>query len=307
MEKIKVLYIGGSLRSGSTLLERILGQIGDFFPVGELHNVWKAGYTGNLLCGCGKAFKDCDFWSAVTKKAFGSGMEDPGNVERAVMLQKSVSRVKKLPFLGLGKLRRNLEAYRDEYLNPLLSAIRETCGDKIVVDSSKAPAPLYLLLKTGIVDIHVVHLVRDSRAVAYSYSRKKPRPEVADRQEFMEIYSSFKVSKRWMSMNMWPLFIKRHIQPDRYMALTYESMASNPKEAIGRILDFVGVRSDLSFFLDDFTVDLRPTHSVLGNPMRFDSGAVEISYDGEWVTKLGLMDRLIVDVMTYPVMRRFYG
>lgn len=306
-EKVKVLYIAGSLRSGSTLLERMLGQIEDFFPVGELHNVWKAGYNGNLLCGCGRAFRECDFWSAVTKMAYGSGMDESRNIERAIMLQKSVSRVKKLPFLKFGKVRRNLEAYCEEYLNPLLSAIRATCRDKIVIDSSKASAPLYILLKNEVVDLHVVHLVRDSRAVAYSYRRKKLRREIVNRQEFTEIYSSFKVAKRWMSFNMWPLFIKKHIRPERYMALTYESMTSNPKKAVGRILDFVGVRSDLSFFLDDFTVDLRPTHSVMGNPMRFDSGAVEIRYDGEWEERMKRLDRWIVEAVTFPVMKRFYG
>lgn len=306
-EKIKVLYIAGSLRSGSTLLERMLGQIDDFFTLGELHSIWKAGYGENLLCGCGRAFKECEFWSAVTKLAFGSGMDDPRNVERAVKLQKSVSRVKKWPFLGVGGLRRNLEAYCEEYLNPLLSAILATCGGRIVIDPSKVPAPLYLLLKSGAADVYVVHVVRDSRAVAYSYGRKKLRPEITDRRELMDVYSSFKVARRWMSSNLWPLLIKRRIPSDRYMSLTYEAMTSEPKKSVRRVLDFVGVKSDLSFFLDDYTADLRPTHSVMGNPNRFTSGPVKIAYDGEWEKELSLFDRLVVDVITFPLMKVLYG
>ena len=39
-DKIKVLYIAGNGRSGSTLLGVLLGQIPGFFNVGEVRRVW---------------------------------------------------------------------------------------------------------------------------------------------------------------------------------------------------------------------------------------------------------------------------
>src|SRR4051794_15439538 len=70
-ETIKVLYIGGYGRSGSTLLVQLLGQIEGFHSVGEMWNIWQQCFTENQLCGCGKPFHECPFWSAVVEEAFG--------------------------------------------------------------------------------------------------------------------------------------------------------------------------------------------------------------------------------------------
>lgn len=64
-EKIKVLFIGGYGRSGSTLLDRMLGQMEGFFSAGELRYIWDRSFAENQLCGCGKPFKKCAFWSTV--------------------------------------------------------------------------------------------------------------------------------------------------------------------------------------------------------------------------------------------------
>ena len=63
--KIKVIYIAGEGRSGSTLLERMLGQINDIVSVGELRFFWNQGSVGSQLCGCEKPLNECEFWSEV--------------------------------------------------------------------------------------------------------------------------------------------------------------------------------------------------------------------------------------------------
>src|SRR5215510_6114841 len=68
---VKVLFIAGSGRSGSTLLDMLLGQIGGFHSTGELRFIWSRGIGQNQLCGCGKPFRECEFWTEVVKEAFG--------------------------------------------------------------------------------------------------------------------------------------------------------------------------------------------------------------------------------------------
>jgi len=41
MEKIKVVYIGGVGRSGSTLIDLLAGQADGFFSVGEIIWIWQ--------------------------------------------------------------------------------------------------------------------------------------------------------------------------------------------------------------------------------------------------------------------------
>ena len=48
-----VVYIAGSGRSGSTLLERALGEIPGFVNVGELIDLYRRVADHGELCGCG--------------------------------------------------------------------------------------------------------------------------------------------------------------------------------------------------------------------------------------------------------------
>ena len=55
---LRVVYIAGAGRSGSTLFARILGQAAGFCYVGEMKYFWENGSVKNELCTCGSAFLD---------------------------------------------------------------------------------------------------------------------------------------------------------------------------------------------------------------------------------------------------------
>lgn len=60
---IKVLYIAGPTRSGSTIISNILGQIDGFFHAGEVIEAWDRGRIWKCSCG---AFPDvCPVWSKI--------------------------------------------------------------------------------------------------------------------------------------------------------------------------------------------------------------------------------------------------
>src|SRR5688500_1444385 len=73
--KVKILYIASDSRSGSTLLDLMLGQADEIFSVGELRHVWERSYLKNELCGCTRPCGECACWAAVTEHAFGSFAE----------------------------------------------------------------------------------------------------------------------------------------------------------------------------------------------------------------------------------------
>jgi hypothetical protein len=54
---LNVLFVVGSGRCGSTLLDILLGQIDGFFSTGELHSLWWAGILEGRRCGCGLAVR----------------------------------------------------------------------------------------------------------------------------------------------------------------------------------------------------------------------------------------------------------
>lgn len=66
---MKALYIGGHSRSGSPLLDRILGQLPGWLSTGELGYLTTHGLQQNRLCGCGVRFLDRRFWTRVGQAA----------------------------------------------------------------------------------------------------------------------------------------------------------------------------------------------------------------------------------------------
>ena len=57
-DRVRVVYIAGWGRSGSTLLELILDTLPGWRATGELRCLWEAGLRRNQLCGCGARFGD---------------------------------------------------------------------------------------------------------------------------------------------------------------------------------------------------------------------------------------------------------
>ena len=94
-----VLFIGGLGRSGSTLLDRMLGRLDDVWSVGELVHLWERGLKENNRCGCGQPFADCQFWDRVGEVAFGGW--DRLDVEEVLALKASVDRNRFVPLMVL--------------------------------------------------------------------------------------------------------------------------------------------------------------------------------------------------------------
>src|SRR6266508_1900794 len=100
---ITLVYVAGPSRSGSTLLDLILGQILGVVSTGELRYVWTRGLLENEPCGCGRTFLACPFWHAVGEEAFG-GWHNL-NLREAVELEQEVVRLHHLPWLFASRLR----------------------------------------------------------------------------------------------------------------------------------------------------------------------------------------------------------
>ncbi len=82
---MKVIYITGWLRSGSTILGNVLNELPGVLHAGELHYLWKNGMLDsgtNSLCGCGEQIRQCALWSSVIA-AFGD--DEPTQLARQMM------------------------------------------------------------------------------------------------------------------------------------------------------------------------------------------------------------------------------
>ena len=305
MTPAKVLYIGGFGRSGSTLVERILGQIPGFCSAGEVVFLWQRGLVEDQLCGCGTPFSECDFWTRVGKSAFGGWDEvDAGEM---VALQRQVDRNRYIPSMVLPRLRPGAQAAMERYteaLGRLYSGIRDVSGARVVIDASKHASTAYLLRRVPDLDLRVVHLVRDSRGVAYSWTKEVKKPEVTEGDALMPVYTPGRSGLQWLSYNL--LFDVLGAIDDT-MVLRYESALRDPRGTVERILAHAGEQAEPGSlgFLGDSWVDLGVDHTVAGNPMRFHQGRLELRLDHAWTQKLPERDRRVVSAITFPLQLRY--
>jgi hypothetical protein len=291
-----VLYIAGYGRSGSTLLDLLLGRIEGWFSMGEFRLVWYA-RRDRYSCACGDDVADCEIWSQVFAHA--------GNVDdaRALSLVKTMVRTRRVPGLLSTRFSGDHHIERDELrhlLGSLYSAAADVTGARVLVDSSKDP--VYGLVLAGIPDVrlHVVHLVRDSRAVAWSWQRRRLRPEIDSADAYMPVRSPVRTSFDWDLRNGLAHVLGRRAAS--YTRLTYESFVRDPDAVVDEIARRVDPEGN-AVAGDHATVVAN--HTVAGNPVRFDGATVAVRPDTEWEHALGNRDRRVVTALTWPLLRAY--
>lgn len=298
----KILYIAGAGRSGSTLLGALFGSIPSYCDVGEIHYLLDRGLQCNQLCACRIPMRECQFWKSI----FSSELSQVDNAEIAKLLdlRNSLSRFRHLPLHTLNissEFRAKSHRYGN-FLSRLYSAIQMHTGSKVIIDSSKRVHG-HVLSNIPNIDLYTVHLIRDSRASAYSWTRQKAYEPIAGTTSYMPTFSPITSSAHWMLDNLSAELLKRKIQ--YYLLVRYEDFVTNPQDWVKKILTFIGEAPDTLPFVGDRSVRLTSTHSVSGNPSRFKNGTVQIKEDSEWKTGLNQKDRASTTFLTWPLLKRY--
>lgn len=306
MTRTQLLYVGGMGRSGSTLLERALAQLPDVCGLGEVVYLWERGIEADERCGCGDPFSQCPFWQEIGKRAFGGW--DQVDTRRVAQLAARVDDVKFVPRLALparlGGLREDLEEYL-AYYERLYAAAAEVSGCRVLVDSSKITSLAYVLRHSRGIGLRMVHILRDPRAVAYSWTKLVRRPDVAEGESYMRRYSPL-----YMAM----LYAGHHVLLEVLgllgvpsMRLRYEDFADDPLRELARVADFAGLDPDLDGLrgAGSRTLRMGSVHTVSGNPSRFQTGDVVVRRDEKWRREMPRRDRALVTAVTAPLMAAY--
>lgn len=297
-----MLYIAGWGRSGTTLLDNLLGQHEGYCSVGELALLWRPAGVSSGLCGCGTLIRTCPFWSTVFDQAFGADdIPDPATI---FQLEHRYLRTWNMPAIWLaGQARRPtspVSAYAS-ILTRLYQAISSVAGAAVVVDSSKQPSLAYLASTLPEIELSIVHVVRDPRAVAYSWSRPKPHP--GRPSGWMDTYSPRYSSNRWTAWNV-AIELLRPAVSGRYHLLRYEDMVLNLPSSLASITSFAGEPRPAPF-LGAHGAVLRPTHSAGGNPVRFLTGRITVQPDEAWRKAISPALQRQATLPAAPLMHRY--
>ncbi len=305
-DPLRIVYIGGQGRSGTTLLERALGELPGVVGVGETVHLWDRGLRDDDLCGCGKPFGSCPFWQDVGETAFGGW--DSLDADEAVALRFAVDRNRYVPFMLRPGLSPSYQRRHAQYLGRiarLYHAIAEVSGARTIIDSSKHASYALMLAQVPGIELRVLHVVRDSRAVAHAWTKNVARPEAGGIP--MPVYGPAKAAVLWDVQNS---IIERLGHHHPYLRVRYEDFVEAPKDSLLAVAGFAGVADDADVlqFLDGDTLTVGPSHTVAGNPMRFVSGDITIRSDQSWRDDMPTSRRRFVSALTLPLQRHYgYG
>jgi hypothetical protein len=304
-DPVRVLYVAGAGRSGSTVLANLLGEVPGFVSVGEVRFLWERGLVEGRLCGCGVPVPECPFWTRVLAEAFGEGGVDPREMMR---LEKLGTRARHVPAMLRARSGAAARAHLarmgpyGERLARLYRAIRSVSDARVVVDSSKLPGYGFVLGLLPAIDLRVVHLVRDPRATAFSWLRLKEQPD-RGAPGVMRRKGPSTAAALWTAGNgaADALWSGRRAA----LRLRYEDFTASPGPAVDRVLELAGEPGAPSPLVGERTVELGVHHTVAGNPDRLRTGRVELRADREWRGRMRGRDRALVTALTWPLLLRY--
>lgn len=303
--KINLVYIASIGRSGSTLLESMLGAHSRIQTMGELH-IWpheiEAG--GVRPCSCGHFVDDCTFWSEMNRRVRPLDQPSPGvsffrekhNAGRTLRL----SRLKayRSDYTPDPEEEREIEIYgqnNEAIFRTFLEVMQEQLDESPgwIVDASKDPYRLLWLIRSGLFNIKVIHMVKNPKAFIYSVTKHL----ILENQGFnlhKRLYYTARQSVAWNIQNV--LFSKiaaNLLKAEDYQLINYETFASNPHETFKSVCDVIGCEYEEEA-VENFR--LGSIHTIAGNPMRYEKRGIVL--DEKWKTLLPPSSKTLASVLT---------
>jgi hypothetical protein len=296
---VDIIYIAGMTRSGTTIVDRVLSSVHGVASFCEIRYLWAAGFVRHFDCSCGQPFERCPFWRAFSQSSGIGGRE----AREILDLQNRVDRSRYFWAIRTGLMtpafRRDLDAYRS-WMAHAYKHLALTAKTKTLIDSSKNPTTVAILADLSDINVHVIHVVRDLRAVIHSWRKKKYNPG-ADAD--MPQWSAWQTMATWSVQN---LACQNLAKSCNYHLVRYEDFARAPQKTIASLIhQLAPISNKTAPFLNESTIKLPRLHSVSGNPDRFSVGETTIRPDVAWHQELDSPTRIVGTLVGFPLLRRY--
>lgn len=264
----RIAYIAGYGRSGSTLLDILLGVHSKVTSTGEMGNITRRYRSMPTPCSCGSTLETCPFWALILSRTLNA--PEYGGTEA---MEATCSHLEAWPALFRLLSRNRSQRLKNHYANRmgrLMNVLFQETGSEILVDSSKSASPYtwraVALKRLCGFDVRVIHLIRDGRAVMAS------KINVDNRAMRLGIRTANRAAAYrgligWIGANSFAFATGLLLGRDAYHLVRYESLIRHPERELnrlGRMLDL-----DLTPIVEAIQNDtpLRSGHLIAGNRM----------------------------------------
>jgi hypothetical protein len=225
--------------------------------------------------------------------------------EAMLSLRASVQGMRHLPFMLFPRLRprdytRRLTEYVD-LTEQLYRAISDVSGCSTIVDSSKLAAYALVLRQSPRLDVRFVHVVRDSRACAYSWDRLKPEATTANRANYLPRRALMRTSAVWNARNTIAAWISKRFA--FAATIRYEQFVQAPRQSVSSLLGRIGIDESNALWVREHEIrEAEGNHLFAGNPDRMERGSIVIRADNRWRQQMPRPQQLAVLACTFPTL-----
>lgn len=292
-KQIRYVCMPGSPFTGSTLLGALLNEHPECASIGAATGLIRTSELSSYHCSCGKQFQDCEFWNHIVARTRALG--HPVNVFETnhwnTHLRLSPNRlinaalVRSLGWERLNEVRDALvgrmpgarTAISEMGWNTwsLARAVLESTGKTVFVDTARDHQRPKYLATHPLLDLRVIHLVRDPRGNSASIM-KHTGADVAG------------AARQWMRYNVEAARMRRYVSQESWISLHYEDLCADPGGVLDRISDFLQVDRAM---MQNGSRDA--DRHIIGNKARL-KGRSEIREDLSWQTRLSGADLALI-------------
>jgi len=279
MNKLTLIYLLGSGHCGSTLLDITLNNHSKIIGVGELENYDPTNeYTGGKSKFWQKVFSNIDwkqnlkvhqtkfnFLANSNKYFYSINHDSPSKLS----LVNNKDYAKKSDIL---------------YHN-----INSLSNKPYILDSSKEVPRGELIAKYSHLNVTILHMVRDGRAVMWSYKKKTGN------------IFKWSVLFKWAFTNIKIEIMKKRLKNTQVILIRYEDLIENPEKEITKILS----KFNLDFKPEILEFNKQERHQIGGNRMKLKK-EIKLEKDLSWLKNLSYIEIKLFNLI-FGWLNRKYG
>lgn len=280
---IKIVYIAGDGRSGSTLLDGILATVEGTLSIGEAHRFWVRYYEGDTNCGCDTAIQHCELWNAVAQK-----LEDSFPLVGPDYFTQKVKEVQYFKnYHKISELQKNQDWKPFFEMVPLFyRTISEVSGKSIIIDSSKSISWARVLQELNFCELKMIHLERNLAEVVNSWKKDVVLKEYLHKEKKMPKKSTALAVKSWLKVKLMARELRKN---GAYYFIKYNALWRFPKSTIIALEKFIEEPIPYE------SLKYQKTHAIGGNPSRGYIGEpIEIFEKEQSLSKISIFEGIML-------------
>lgn len=299
--RVSVIYVGGAVRSGTTIVDMLFGMNPNALAIGEINLLFRQYVRKDnpVPCSCGKLLTECPLWSEVAAR-FQAALPDI-SFERAHAI---TQKVESFPTA------RDAHLFWDDYTKiwrVMMDSVVEISGATCIIDSSKSSMhsmkrPLNLAkmgYKTG-----MLHMIRDVRAVTWSKLRRDLDKNRVKGNPALFSYAAY-AALHWSMTNVGTNWLYARQKQVPYYKVRYEDFMENPVEKLREMEKVFGVDLQRSIEIVQQDGEIDSGHLASGNEIRLKAPLHLRKQPPTW--KEGLPSAAKLGVVTSLPVARFYN